>query len=721
MPPRLLFVLALLAAGAAAWLVFGSTGDERADTVGAADLPAGEAGDATLRGAGGREGAADARSRSSGTGAGDADAAKAAAAAIGEPHPERVKATLRGVVRGPGGRQIAGARVVLIDADGNRIELTTDTNGWYTFRGTPGRYRVLIDGGRDGVAWLADALLDGGSAGLPLQTQLQQPGGVRARVAGKSGPVVGIVVTLAPPPDAVALAGLPPRELRTDPAGIALFEEVVPGDYLLTATTEAGSTYRVPVTVHPDVVAEARVLVLPLRTITGTVRGGPNGPPVGDAALRLVVNVPGVGEPAEQSWSTDYAGSFRTEVPKGVPVRLEVRAHGYAPTVLQQARFPPSFLRAFLSPSPEPARLDVNLEEGRAVYGVARDKDGRPVPELALALEGQGGFVLGEATTAADGSYRIEHVPMGTATFVLRTPGYSLRARAFVGVPALKDVAFDLVVAPARRVQGTVVGADGRGVAGARVSLHAWSEVDLMRDPASTADAFSDERGWWRMDDVPGGQVLVARATLGDRVSLPVRLEVEAPSPATLTLILQGTGSVRGIVRDRRTELPVAGARVSLHSAAWGSTYGGQATSDAEGRFEARGLAPGPWRVAASADGYLTTEPESATVQLGVPGEVAIALDPGIAFEGVVVDAEDLPIEGAEVFVEWRSRLVQPSHGGTPLAIADAAGRFRLAGYPPGTYALMARIPGTTRLATQVVKEGGTSFRLVLERPKETK
>ncbi len=716
MPPRLLLALVLLAAAAAGWLVFGSAGDDAAGLRTGTQEVDGEGDAAALREVGGPKLTADGRPRGPGDGREGAEAATPAPT-IGDPQPELVKTTLRGVVRGPGGRPIAGARVVLIDADGNRIELVTDASGWYTFRGTPGRYRVLIDGGRDGVAYIADAVLDGGSAGLPLQTQLQRPGGLRVRVQSKRGPLVGATVTLAPTVTESRLAGLPARETVTNADGVALFEDVVPGVYRAGATPDDGPTYRVQVTVHPDVTTEARILVLPTRPIVGTVRGGANGPALADASLRLLVRVPGVNEPAEQTWRTDYAGSYALQVPKGMPVRLEVRARDHAPTVLLQGRFPPSFLRAFLSPSPEPAKLDIHLQAGRAVHGVVRTSDGKAVPDLALALTGKDGFALGETMTGPDGRYRFEHVAPGTATFAVRTPGFALRSRTFVGVPHAEDVAFDLVVVPGFTLQGTVLDAAAQPVAGARVA--AWTHDPWAPGGPSEQTAFSDARGWWRMEGLTGSAMHHLQASHGERLSAPVDVVPDAGGVRTLTLTLAGAATVRGTVRERATEQAIGGARVMLvPTFADGTTVVTHA--DAEGAFEARGLLPGTYRAIARAEGYVSAQ-QDVTPQRDAPGTVELTLGPGTVFEGVVVDKDELAIEGAEVFVEWRSRLVQPDHSGTPMAVTDAAGRFRLTGYPAGTYAVMARTPGSTRLVSETVKEGRTDIRLVLERPKETK
>ncbi|MDF1702129.1 MAG: carboxypeptidase-like regulatory domain-containing protein, partial [Planctomycetota bacterium] len=192
MPPRLLLPLALLGALALAWFLLSSGDDapppselttdefdehgEHAPTMTAKGRPAGTS-RRTPRSA----------------------PARPSALAIGEPRPERVQVTLRGRVQGRDGRPVAGARVQVFGRDGQPIELVTASDGTFQFRGVPGRYRVLVDGGRDGVAWSSELVLDGNPAARPATLALQEVGTLSVTVSTPAGPAAGTVVQLTAP------------------------------------------------------------------------------------------------------------------------------------------------------------------------------------------------------------------------------------------------------------------------------------------------------------------------------------------------------------------------------------------------------------------------------------------------------------------------------------------------------------------------------------------
>ncbi|MEM7202858.1 MAG: carboxypeptidase-like regulatory domain-containing protein, partial [Planctomycetota bacterium] len=171
-------------------------------------------------------------------------------------------------------------------------------------------------------------------------------------------------------------------------------------------------------------------------------------------------------------------------------------------------------------------------------------------------------------------------------------------------------------------------------------------------------------------------------------------------SPVELTLQLPGAGSVvRGSVRDA-AGAPVVGALVQVGSealrashpelAAWSTTPQQQRT-DARGRFEQLGVAPGRLPVAVRAtNGAGWRGWVEATA--GSAAEIAVTLMEPARIEGLVRDAAGAPIAGA-----WVQAM-----DACPLGAArERAG-------PKGEFSLRVAAPGSVRLeASGAVPELG--------------
>ncbi|MBL8862245.1 MAG: carboxypeptidase regulatory-like domain-containing protein [Planctomycetes bacterium] len=137
-----------------------------------------------------------------------------------------------------------------------------------------------------------------------------------------------------------------------------------------------------------------------------------------------------------------------------------------------------------------------------------------------------------------------------------------------------------------------------------------------------------------------------------------------------------------------------------------------RAETDAEGRFAFDALLPGRVRLVARAAGRAPTYREALgelrqdDLDLG-----DIALDPGAAVAGVVLQAGGAPAPGVRVLVAADAlasggALSIPGHG-VPVAETDAAGRFRVDELAPGPFELLfvregsalARVAGRTQRA----------------------
>src|ERR1017187_2570341 len=158
-----------------------------------------------------------------------------------------------------------------------------------------------------------------------------------------------------------------------------------------------------------------------------------------------------------------------------------------------------------------------------------------------------------------------------------------------------------------------------------------------------------------------------------------------------------GTGSIEGIVSDATSHAPLRKVQVTLNGAI---AVALNAVTDAGGRFAFRELAAGSYGLGAWKPGYsppqaiFAAEAQSAGVVLG-DGEqrkgIEIALLPGGAIGGRVVNEEGVPVRGCTV------NAVQPAYeqnrrnlmgvGGTAT---NDKGEYRIDNLAPGRYHVFA-------------------------------
>ena len=254
---------------------------------------------------------------------------------------------------------------------------------------------------------------------------------------------------------------------------------------------------------------------------------------------------------------------------------------------------------------------------------------------------------------------------------------------------------FDTVIAlrPAAAATGRVVDADGGPVAGAEVvaSFVPDSPGSIRGMGGEEAQTSSGEGGAFRLTGLTPGLALEVRATADGFAPAVANLEpIEARQTLDgLRLVLtRGTmlsGRVMGsgepladaeITAVRQPE--TSSARVIF---ARERTYREETeTSDGEGSFEYRNLVVGSYRLRISAPGYASLFLPGVRVEAGGADLGALELEPGVEITGVVVDGDDRPVEGAEVYVSSEESRALSMLGLTgeraPLATSDAGGAF---------------------------------------------
>ncbi len=588
--------------------------------------------------------------------------------------------TIGGVVRDERGQPVAGATIF---TRGGGAE--TQEDGRFTLSLAPGRYALVVHSAK-GALLLPSFLVDG-ATGTELELVLLPAVRLEVHVTH-----VGRVVAEAQ----VALAAARADEVTwnaepTDDGGIAVFENLFQGRYDITVTMPDGREVKKPVSLHADAVVEVDV---PAGVrIHGRVLEAERGD--GVAGARVVADVrTGTGLAVEVEGTSDDAGGYDLDVPRGHVDAIAVTADGFAPWPSNRERG--KVLRA-LRPLTfgKEVSLDAKLVQGLSVHGTVTDPEHRPVPGLIVDLVPVRGAPQ-SATSDDDGRFEIAGLTRGRWRVSIEGEAWFPEAYAVVDVPGLAPGASfekNLVVHRALDVSGRIVYSDGKPAAAARVwATGGGGLVSAAHRAGRTLETFSDDDGRWRLVDLPADVSLVLRGAVGSLEATPRGVRASALTTTEIVLELAPTVTVRGRVEDLRTHEPVGHATVTIRPKGDpGGRPARRLTADVEGRFEAAELIPGTWTFQPSYASYLPAEATERTLAGGRDVVVNLELDPGLAVGGVVLDAAGRALDRARVVVNGTTRAGgRVSRSGR----TDARGRFRLIGFLPGAYVLYAGHPG---------------------------
>jgi hypothetical protein len=263
-----------------------------------------------------------------------------------------------------------------------------------------------------------------------------------------------------------------------------------------------------------------------------------------------------------------------------------------------------------------------------------------------------------------------------------------------------------------------------RPVAGATV--HLWTEVGL------SAEAPTDSTGSVEVSDLASGWVGACVMADGFATTEPQWQTVGEDAVVTLHFELETAIAVEGVVLARDGDRPIPGARVEAmrgRQVSRGGRAFERAVADAQGRFRLAAV-PRTSRLI-DAPVLVVSHPDFATVDVVVqpaatdpgPFHVSVALPPGAAVRGTVLDTEGRPVEGAEVeshLGRQDARLLQfggqswiGGHGDAPLLVrprttrSAADGTFEIAGLERDKeHTLLAKAEGALPSEPIVVRAG---------------
>jgi uncharacterized GH25 family protein len=338
----------------------------------------------------------------------------------------------------------------------------------------------------------------------------------------------------------------------------------------------------------------------------------------------------------------------------------------------------------------DPAELRLVLERGAALHGQVLGDDGNPVLGASVQRVVQRRSPLdfwagpNDATSGADGRYRLEGLPTGQSTFSAEHERFPKQVRDFVVQPG--ENLLDFRLEAGRTISGRVVDDTGLPIAGASVSVRAPTG-GIAFSAGGQADPLTDEGGQFTIEGLADGvyHVVAHKAGFADATTeVPMRLDGSSVHGIELQLSTGAAlvGKVLGLDFD---EL----ANVQLIAMQMGGLQMGSAANprlgvvDYEGRYRLENLAVGDWILVATVGQGRRSVREMVTVEPGAE-EVVRDLDfgGGQAIRGRVVRNGE-PVRGVAIFAVGTS-TGNGSHGAT-----DQDGRFALLNLESDTYRLV--------------------------------
>jgi thiol-disulfide isomerase/thioredoxin/protocatechuate 3,4-dioxygenase beta subunit len=620
---------------------------------------------------------------------------------------------LRGRLLTSDGKPLAGAVVNACPSCNVEQKVITDAEGRFEAIGLPGDRNTLYPTithpeyiAKDGFNLPLDA--DGVTE---VEWRLEPGAVVTGRVTAKDDdrPLAGIAIVSGT--DRFASNRVAP-EATTDADGRYRLAGVNPGPAMVHAFSEDFAPAMQTVTSTLDRAATADFELQPGKPITGRIID-PDGEPV--AGVTLAIDTVNGARMLDRRVQTDSNGEFRYENMPDSPVRIDMFKRGWVSKRDNQ----------FVGGE----RYDITLMPVVEHTVVIRLADTGATPAELTAQIGyqwpgreevswqDENYYQGTKYDAAAGVFRIRVDEPSTAkrSWRLRVAGYR-DAVIDNPEPGARPQSLEVVLEKLETVPGKVVSAEtGEPIEGIMVAL--VSKQDRLR-----LDHYVEfESSFRAVDEFTG---LHATTAADGTFELP-RV---ADETTAVDLVLFQKGGGFHYIRDARTLLagdeielplpkagavegkvivagkPVADESVHLSWVAPGEEadswdlpfgFGGQVTTDAEGRFHYEGLGPGRYRICrirsfkhpqggGSMSSHLTGEEI-----IVLPGET-ITHDfnqpAGHKVTGQTVSAEGKPMNNCVVSVN-RS---DDQRGRVDAVLSDAEGRFTIVHLQPGSYTLSA-------------------------------
>lgn len=470
-----------------------------------------------------------------------------------------------------------------------------------------------------------------------LRGRVVEPDGTPIRFAR-------VEVVLAPPNDG--------RGLRTKKDGTFELRGLPGGDFDLRAAAEGhvGRTVRTPALAENatadtgDIALKARVASkdgLEVRVVeAGSGRPVP-GAKVTASTLGygLVVTigaeragVPGV---IQKDAVTDDLGVARIAPLPAERYDVIVRAQGYVLEAVENVVVAGDRIE----------RVSVKLKPGLSVRGTVVDASGSPVSGGYVTALGMPSFRSYETvSTDATGTFALTGLMPGGLMMIA---GHDQKGTGQATNIKAGDLAVRIQLKGVGVITGKVVRKGGTTpVTSFLLRPYTSGPFQYVYSRATT---FNDPDGKFRLVVPPGSYLIDAKVDGGSVVTLPT-VAVGADETKDVVIEVPAEGVVRGVVTNANGD-HLSGAEVFVRSGGFPpmpirEQY---VRSDAEGRFELKGLALTPVKLVVRHASSATQIVETTPVEPGKGKELTVRLTEGARVEGRVLTADGQPVVGERI------------------------------------------------------------------------
>ncbi len=427
----------------------------------------------------------------------------------------------------------------------------------------------------------------------------------------------------------------------------------------------------------------------------------------GRAGLRALMS--GRGALTSIPATSDDSGQFLFRNLEPGEYRLMASRTGFASATRDQVK---------VAADPQPEPLVITLKPGVRISGRVTRKSGEPAADAAVwVLEEAGGFSMRDASsTASDGSFVIEGLRRGQVYEVSVQDEQNVAVKR--GVTAPSDN-LEMVLAGVGTVQGRVLDPSGRPVPEFEVFVDRPPSGPIMifRGSSSQGTRIQHPDGAFVLEGVPEGKVTVRARAEGYLEGFTENVVVQEGATAEgVEVRLRREVTLTGRVLDARSSRPVIDAAVTATKAERGQMgpgFGGgrgrgTIQTDADGRFEIKGLSAGKVRVEVRHPSYADGNEVVDLSEEG--GTVDIKLDKGSSLSGLVRFEDGRVVADAEVFLQAAGQARTGfMGGGDSVAATDSSGRFQFKNLSAGRYTLSASYLERGSPDVEAVLEPGVS------------
>lgn len=607
----------------------------------------------------------------------------------------------------------------LLALEARQAKCRTDAEGRFTLRGIGGEQAFAVAAAH--TDFIAGLLKDVHAGDTGLRITLRPGARVRGRVidGATEQPITDFEAATI-----VTMALVWERPTRIQPIhgssdGTFELRNVAPGSCTLRVRADGYAEQELELTVEAGASVDAGLVKLVRGAVVHGIVVDPDDQPVADATVRVarggIHDNPLFGVFAgARHVTTDAQGRFELDGLPGGRTTLLADAPGFAGGRRTRLDVPPGgTLRD----------VRIQLTAGGTIDGKLLLAPGARAHDWSISAGTLLGDAAGSAPVAADGTFRIEHLPAGTYRVqAFDTSSYGALAKqseqsmrpgrgADFG-KMITDLMQNLIqtTCSVRDGETTEVELDASTQEGSGASL----AVEVMLGGRPLPDGWVEctaqssgrtslallERGRAELHGLEAGahRLQVRRGWMMAPVGAPLSVDVEAEAELQPVRLQLAGGSIAGRVLDARSGQPVSGAAVRLRAAGAlerPSDFG-FALTGADGGFEFAGLAEGMYSLCA--DESFSPRGEVAGridgIELGAGEErrgLLLHAERRAAIEAIVTDPSLAPVAQALV-------IAVDEHGspvGTfAFGFTDADGRASFSALPPGRTRIAVRADG---------------------------